>query len=349
MDEQRVIVKFLTKLGKSCTEMEKDLLAVYGEEAMKPRTIRKWTERFREGRDSVTDDQRSGRPVTASGDEAVVNIEAFLRDHPKATCRNMEEQLGLSKSSVFRILKEKLHYSKLCARWVPHMLTEMNKECRLLFCSNLLNMMDNNAESFMQRIITGDETWLYAFDPEPKMQAREWRRKGTSPPVRAKDERSVGEKVMAVVFYDPFGLVYVEYLNHGETVTGQRYVQVLHNLADAIRVNRPTKGATSVLFHHDNAPAHRSLVCRQALTSLGFEILRHAPYSPDLSPCDFHLFPAIKKNMKGRKFESLNEVKSVFENEIHAKPEGFFRNGFENWRHRASRCIDKDGDYVEMS
>ena len=297
MEEQRCIVKFYVKLGKSCNDMETDLRAVYGEEAMKPRTIRKWAKRYQEGRESVEDDERSGRPVTASGDEAVVNVQTFFIQHPKATCKNMEEKLGLSKSSVFRILKDKLNYSKICARWVPHMLTEAKKECRLMFCSNLVNMVDNNKDLFMQRVVTGDETWLYAFDPEPKMQSREWRRKGSSPPVRAKDEKTIGKKVMAVVFYDPIGLVHVEYLDRGETVTGQRYVQILQNLAHAIQVKRPTKSVAGVLFHHDNAPAHRSLVCRQALTNLRFEVLRHSPYSPDLLPCDFHLFPAIKKEI----------------------------------------------------
>lgn len=181
------------------------------------------------------------------------------------------------------------------------------------------------------------------------MQAREWRPKGSTPPVKAKDERTVGKKVMAAVFYDPFGVIHVEYLNRGETINGERYVQILENLNTAIQASRPAKAATGVLFHHDNAPAHRSQVCLQAISNFGFELLRHAPYSPDLSPCDFHLFPVIKSNMKGIKFESLNEVKQAFENEVRAKPETFFRKGFESWRHRAAKCIVKNGDYVEFS
>ena len=53
--------------------------------------------------------------------------------------------------------------------------------------------------------------------------------------------------------------------------------------------------------------------------------------------------------MKGIKFESLNEVKQAFENEVRAKPETFFRKGFESWRHRAAKFIVKNGDYVEFS
>ena len=76
--------------------MERDLHAVFGEEAMKARTIPKWAERFREGRDSVSDNQRSARPVTVCDDEGTDIIRNFLKEHPKATCRNMEDQLRLS-------------------------------------------------------------------------------------------------------------------------------------------------------------------------------------------------------------------------------------------------------------
>ena len=51
-----------------------------------------------------------------------------------------------------------------------------------------------------------------------------------------------------------------------------------------------------VLFLHDNAPAHRALASQKKLAYLGFQCLDHAPYSPDLAPSDYHLFPRLKKN-----------------------------------------------------
>ena len=54
-----------------------------------------------------------------------------------------------------------------------------------------------------------------------------------------------------------------------------------------------TKGA---LFLHDNAPAHRALATQKKLAYLGFQCLDHPPYSPDLAPSDYHLFPGLKKN-----------------------------------------------------
>jgi len=66
-----------------------------------------------------------------------------------------------------------------------------------------------------------------------------------------------------------------------------------------------TKG---VLFLHDNAPAHRTLATRKKLANLGFQCLHHPPYSPDLAPSDYHLFPGLKKQLKGHHFQSKAEV-----------------------------------------
>jgi transposase len=51
-----------------------------------------------------------------------------------------------------------------------------------------------------------------------------------------------------------------------------------------------------VLFLHDNAPAHRTLATQKKLAHMGFQCLDHPPYSPDLAPSDYHLFPGLKKD-----------------------------------------------------
>jgi len=65
------------------------------------------------------------------------------------------------------------------------------------------------------------------------------------------------------------------------------------------RRGKLTKG---VLFLHDNAPTHRTLATQKKLAYLGFQCLDHPPYSPDLTPSDYHLFPGLKKQLKGRHF-----------------------------------------------
>jgi hypothetical protein len=64
---------------------------------------------------------------------------------------------------------------------------------------------------------------------------------------------------------------------------------------------------------HDNAPAHRALATQKKLAYLGFQYLDHPAYSPDLSTLGHHLFPGLKKKLKGRHFSSETEVIAVAE------------------------------------
>ena len=73
---------------------------------------------------------------------------------------------------------------------------------------------------------------------------------------------------------------------------------------------KDTKG---VLFLHDNAPAHRALATQKKLAYLGFQCLDHPPYSPDLALSNYHLFPGLKKQLKGRHFSSDAEVTAAAE------------------------------------
>jgi len=59
---------------------------------------------------------------------------------------------------------------------------------------------------------------------------------------------------------------------------------------------------------HDNAPAHRALATQKKLAYLGFQCLDHPPYFPDLALSDYHVFPGLKKQLKGRHFSFDAEV-----------------------------------------
>jgi len=82
-----------------------------------------------------------------------------------------------------------------------------------------------------------------------------------------------------------------------------------------------TKG---ILFMHDNASAHRALATQKKLACLGFHCLDHPPYSPDLAPSDYHLFPGLKKQLKGRHFSSDVEVIAAAETWLDGQPSEFF-------------------------
>jgi hypothetical protein len=75
------------------------------------------------------------------------------------------ESLNIPKTVVLRILKEDLGKRRSCARFVPHSLTPEQREDRVASCQEIIAMADKD-KNFFNKIITGDETWCFAYDPE---------------------------------------------------------------------------------------------------------------------------------------------------------------------------------------
>jgi len=139
-----------------------------------------------------------------------------------------------------------------------------------------------------------DETWLYHYDPEIKQQSIEWWHSGSPSPKKFRMQISAG-KVLTSIFWDQDGILLNDYLPKGQTINADYYSSLLVQLKDILKekLREVTKG---VLFLHDNVPAHQALATQNKLAYLGFQCLDHPPYSPDLAPSDYRLFPGLKKH-----------------------------------------------------
>jgi len=98
---------------------------------------------------------------------------------------------------------------------------------------------------------------------------------------------------------------------------------------------------------HDIVPAHWALATQKKLAYLGFQCLDHPPYSPDLAPSDYHLFPGLKKQFQGRHFSSDAEVIDAAETWLDGQPSEFFLSGLQSLEQWAKKCIELHGEYVE--
>ena len=98
---------------------------------------------------------------------------------------------------------------------------------------------------------------------------------------------------------------------------------------------------------HDNALAHRALATQKKLAYLGLQCVDHPPYSPDLAPSDYHLFPVLKKQLKGRLFSSDAEVIAAAETWLDGQSSEFFFSGLQKLEQRAKKFIELSGEYVE--
>src|SRR5215469_3422364 len=104
---------------------------------------------------------------------------------------------------------------------------------------------------------------------------------------KARQSRS-NVKVMLIVFFDWKGIVHHEFVARGETVNKEFYLKVMKRLREAVRRKRPEAWTNKTwMLHHDNAPAHASLLIREFLAKQEKIVVPQPPYSPDLSPADF--------------------------------------------------------------
>ena len=83
------------------------------------------------------------------------------------------ESLSIPKTVVLQIMKEDLGKRKLGAHFVPHCLTPEQKEDRVTSCQDIIAMADADKKN-LNKIIKGDETWCFLYDPETKRQSSEW-------------------------------------------------------------------------------------------------------------------------------------------------------------------------------
>ena len=92
-------------------------------------------------------------------------------------------------------------------------------------------------------------------------------------------------------------------------INKEYYLEVLRRLRDAVRRKRPDLWAEGTWqLYHDNAPAHSSQLIQTFLAKHNMHVVRQTPYSPDMAPCDFWLFPHLTTQLKGTRLETRYDI-----------------------------------------
>lgn len=344
--EYRAVIKFLTKQRKSVQIILEEMSSVYGDSCPGKTMVYKWHSLFKQGRESLEDDPRPGRSTEVTTPELVEKVEKIVLEDARLKKKQLAEMVGVSDTTIFKILHEHLGMTKVSARWVPRMLTPPQKQQRVECSRAFLNLCGEDKDDVLNRIVTGDETWVHHYEPESKQDSMQWHRKGAAPPKKFKVSQSAG-KLMATVFWDSEGILLIDYKEKGVSITGEYYATILERLREAIKEKRRGKLSRGVLLLHDNAPVHKSRVALAALHKVGFDILNHPPYSPDLAPSDYYLFPKMKKELRGKKFSTDEEVKDAVFSYFADKEKSFFYEGINKLIERSQKCIRLAGEYIE--
>lgn len=334
----RHCMMFMFNLGKTVMETRQWIWEAYGEDSVGLTTVKDWFAKFKRGEFNLDDKPRSGRLKETQDND----IKRLLEKDNTQSTRDIAKKLKINQSTVQRRLRAMGMILK-ATRWIPHDLSERNKSDRLKISLSLLAR--HRKKSFLWRIVTGDEKWVYFENPVRK---RSWVNPG-QPSTSTPKQEIHGKKVLLCMWWDIKGLLFYELLDPGETVTSERYSNQLIKLNDKIKELRSFSGHSErkIMLLHDNARPHIASYTKNTILELGWEVLPHPAYSPDLAPSDFHIFRSLQHTLANQFFKNRADVTECIDKFFASKEENFYFKGIHMLPEKWQKVINSDGDYFE--
>ena len=165
--EEWYAIKFCFKLGKNVTETYGILQTAFRPSCMNQASVFEWHKRFKEGRESVRDDERWERSKEVRTPELIGQIKNFMDKDCRMSIETISAQFDVSVGTVHTIIREKLKMQKICVKFVPRVLREDQKERH---CHDSREMVEliNSDPAVLDALVTSDESWINCYDPETK-------------------------------------------------------------------------------------------------------------------------------------------------------------------------------------
>jgi len=318
-----------------------ELQNVYGEDSPSYATVKRWYNEFSNGRTSVMDDERPGRPLEID-QKISENLLTIIKSKRKITTRSLVERLNISKGSLHNLFQS-IGIRKLCSRFVPRLLTGEMMDIRLQCCQQNLRLFNQVGDLLFKNLITMDETPLSLYMPESKRESTEWKLPGETSSKKMKCSATHRKCLMLSVFWDSKGVLLCDFCENGISINSEYYCNLLKEARKSKRKSR----VSELYYLADNAPIHTSATSKGVVAASGFTVLSHPPYSPDLAPSDYFLFRHLKKHLRGNHFANKEDLKQATEDFFKDQPEEFFKKGLTELVVRWTKCKDAEGNYIE--
>ncbi|XP_076182701.1 protein GVQW3-like [Ptiloglossa arizonensis] len=186
--DQRTCIKFCVKNEIKCADAFRMLTVAYGEATLDRSNVYRWYKMFSEGRENGNDKERAGRPSTSTTDEKINEVEKMILANRRITVREVAEDLNISIGSCHSIFINDLGMRRVAAKFVPKLLNCDQKQLRMNIANEMLDSV-RDGPNLLQRVITGDESWVYGYDVETKAQSSQWKLPHEPRPKKARQGR----------------------------------------------------------------------------------------------------------------------------------------------------------------
>ncbi len=332
-------IRLMARQGLRHCEILRELWRLHDGHALSSTMVHRWMTATFTGRRNFTTTKPTGRPPKLT--PAVLRaIKVATRAEPTITIWQLTHQFDLGQATVHKALRSVLKLRKRLCIFRLHNLTAANRRKRLQISRRLLGRM-RHSPRWSSKVITADESWMYAYNPTRKQQSCTWLEVG--------EQRH--EKLMLVAFWDSRGVVHREFVPQGRAVNAWLYRNILCRMRESVRRRHRDlwhNCCQQFWLQHDNAAAHRSLMVWRFCEQTNIKLVPHPPYSPDLAPSDFFLFARIKKELRGVCFPDVQALEVAVDTAIGNIPQFKFAHAMEaSWRKRLLQCIREGGSYFE--
>lgn len=330
----RHVMLYEFKKGSSQSIAHTNIKNVYGNDAPSPHTIQRWFAKFRNGEISLEDEEHPGKEPQLQNEEILQKI----HETPRISTRELADAVNYSHTTIIRHLHQ-MGFKPIFGHWVPHFLTDPMKGQRSSISAALLSRYER--KSFLPNLITGDEKWMLTANFQRK---RQWIGEGVTPANDVLPDPHQ-KKYMLCVWWDMLGVLYWELMDNKQTIKALTYSAQLQKLDEEIKKKRPNMKKVILLI--DNARPHTANLTRSTIHSLNWELLPHPPYSPDLSPTDYHLFRSMQHSLDGEHFQNEDDLKKWLQNYFDSKPKSFFEGGIRQLPVKWAKVIENNGNYFD--
>ena len=288
------------------------LVNVYGIDFISQRRVQDIVKEFKSGeRLSHKRKEGSGRRSTSTTEENIQAVRRLVENDISMNCKQIEEQVGIGfaeqvgiAEQVNRILVDKLKKKCVKAKWVPHMLTEANKERRVVVGRQVLNVLNRRIS---KRLVVTDEKWIYHRNNPSSAHQHFWVDSAGDRPRQPKQTISSAKSLvmMATNFH---GESFFELLQEGETVDSGRYIVFLRNMVNHFRSLHEPVMPENMLLMHDNARPHVAHAVTEFINQQNITVIPQPAYSPDFNLLDRFVFRNYEVFRLGENFASRAEI-----------------------------------------
>ena len=274
MNQKEMIIDFY-KDGLDHEQISELLQIKFGESAYKSSTIYKWMKEAKQNLPLAKQTLSEKKEKISYDEQLLKRIQEILKEEPFSSIRSIASKINAPKSTVYRYMKDHLHYVYRHTRWLPHFLTNQQKLKRVKDCEILLGIINSSKHNSYRNIITGDQSWfLYKYQYSGK-----WILETNENPKGDGSKISIS-KIMFTIIWGVYGFYVIDMLPNDCKYNSQYFIDnILQKLIEKDQEIWPRKSNHKIWIHIDNCSVHNSMATENFSINLILKelLIHHTP------------------------------------------------------------------------